>query len=373
MTNLENAAGTARAKEPQHFFEKQLAGEQPLSFETAQQLHYLALTLQVGQPWEYLDDGEFILLRDPESGELCYCSVLGGLGMVFAIHAYIGEESYRFMRRVRRGKDIAPADFFGTLRAVMVEYVLAPERKLPDRELLAAFGRPAKQRGHAPIFRAIRPGYHPWYLTEKEGKLLAHCLRGVLALCKMEPPKGGDFWDQVDVFPLLTPKQDDPTCGDYNLDLVHAPEPPSSRLQAVAIDEARINDIQQRLFLQRGFLEADHFFALAEIGGKNERKACMSAAAVCDGDSGHAFQPELGRPGEPAGDLLVRAILGAIQNNRIVPREIRVRKQGFKFMLHGLSEGLGIEVRAKKLLPMLDPFRRELLAHLGDPGEFPVE
>jgi hypothetical protein len=94
---------------------------------------------------------------------------------------------------------------------------------------------------------------------------------------------------------------------------------------------------------------------------------------VCDGDSGFAFQPELGQPGEPAGVLLVRAILGAIRDAQAVPIEIRVQKQEFRFMLEALSEKLGIAVRVKKSLPALNFFRKGLLAHIGDPGEIQID
>jgi hypothetical protein len=374
MAESENSAGFAKAKETGYFFEKQLAGEQPLSFDTAKELYRLAMSLKEVEPWEILDDDEFILMQDPDSGEICYCSVLGGLGMVFSIHVYIGGESYRFMQRVLKGKPFAPADFYGTTRAVMVEYVPARGQKPPDRELLTTFGHPVKRGTRAPIFRAVRPGYNPWYLTEKEGKLLALCLRGILALCITDPPAGDiDYWEQEDVFPFLTPKQNDATRSGYEVQLVKAPEPPSTRPPAAALDEGQINDILRRLFPQRGFLEADHFFAMAEIGERDERKACVSAAVVCDGDSGYAFQPELGMPGEPSGGLLVRAILGAIRSNRVVPREIRVRKQEFKFLLEDLSARLGCEIRVKKSLPMLDPFKKGLLGFMGDPGESPIE
>jgi uncharacterized protein DUF6930 len=374
MTNSEISAAVAKAKEPRRFFEKQLAGEQALSFETAEELYRLAMNLLEVQPWEILDDEEFILMEDAESGEICYCSVLGGLGMVFAIHVYVSGESYRFMRRVGEGKPTAPADFYGTLRGVTVEYVPARDQTPPDRELLTAFGHPVKRGGRAPIFRAFRPGYYPWYVAEKEGKLLAFCLRGILALCT-----GGladnsvDYWEKEDVFPFLVPNRDNPTRGLYEVQLVKAPEPPTFRPQAAAVDEGQIDDILRRIFPKQGSMEADHFFAMAEIGKKNERKACLSAAIVCDGDSGFAFQPELGKPGESAGDLLVRAILGAIRNSRAVPREIRVRKKELKFLLEELSAKLGFAIHVKKSLSMLDPFKEELLAHVGDPGEFSIE
>jgi hypothetical protein len=300
--------------------------------------------------------------------------VLGALGIVYSIHVYVGAESYRFMRGVTKGKPTAQANFYGTMRGVEVEFVPASEQTAPDRELLAAFGPPAKRGDRGPIFRAYRPGYIPWHITEEEGKLLADCLRGILALCTGGVEVGPvDFWEKEDVFPFLVPDRDDASRRRYNIRLVEAPEPPTVRPKAAAVDEAQVNDILRRKFLQQGFLEVDHFFAMAEIGKKNERKACLSAAIVCDGESGFALESELGEPGEPVGELLVRVILGAIRKARAVPREIHVRKQEFKFMLEVVSAQLGFAVHVRKTLPMADPFKEGLLAHVGDPGDLPTE
>jgi hypothetical protein len=374
LSNSQISAGVAKAKEPRSFFAKQLAGERPLSFETAEELYQLAMKLSEVQPWEMLDDQEFILMQEPQSKEICYCSVLGGLGMVFAVHVYVGAESYLFMRRLLSRNSTAPADFYGTLRGVMVEYVQARDQTPPDRELLAAYGRPTRRGGRAPIFRAFRPGYNPWYITEGEGRLLAFCLSGVLALCTDESEANCvDHWKEDDIFPFLVPVRDDASRPRFEIRSVKAPDPPTGRPQAVRLDDGQINEILQKDYIRQGSLEADHLFALAEIGRKNERKACLSAAIVCDGDSGFAFQPELGKPGEPAGVLLVRAILGAIRDAQAVPTEIRVQKQEFRFMLEALSEKLGIAVRVKKSLPALNFFKKGLLAHIGDPGEIQID
>jgi hypothetical protein len=106
---------------------------------------------------------------------------------------------------------------------------------------------------------------------------------------------------------------------------------------------------------------------------KDQRKACLQAAIVCDGVSGFAYQPELGKPEESSGDLLVRAILGAIRSGRFVPREVCVRRREFKTVLNGLTEKLGLVVRVKSSLPHLDPFKAGLLALVGDPGEISAE
>src|SRR5882762_2045396 len=93
MSNSESDGAVARAKEPRRFFDKQLAGEQPLSFETAGQLFRLGMKLLAVQPWEFLEDQDLILMQDGESGEICYCSTMGALGEVFSLQVYTGTES----------------------------------------------------------------------------------------------------------------------------------------------------------------------------------------------------------------------------------------------------------------------------------------
>jgi len=84
------------------------------------------------------------------------------------------------------------------------------------------------------------------------------------------------------------------------------------------------------------------FFYRAKIGEQNERKACLRMAMASDGDSGFAFQPEFGKPEDSTGQLLARALLGAIRVGRFVPSEVRVRHREFKILLSTLSERIGL-------------------------------
>jgi hypothetical protein len=370
MTNSESDGAVARAKEPRRFFEKQLAGEQPLSLETAGQLHRLGMELLTLQPWEFLEDQDLILMQDGESGEICYCSTMGALGEVFSIQVYTGAESYRFFRRIAAGKPISAGDFFSSMRGVSVEFVTAREQTPPDRELLEAFGYLKKRGKRGPIFRALRPGYHPWYVTEGEAKILVYCLRGVLAFCRHALEiEDIDYWEKEDVFPFLVPKAEDKTRERFDIRLVKAPEPPVAAAQAVELDESLISGILHENLSKGGHLEADHFFTGAMIGEQNERKACLRMAMVSDADSGFAFQPEFGEPEDCTGQLLMRALLGAMRNGRFVPTEVRVRHKELKILLSTLSERIGFDVRVAKSLPALDQLKDHFFAMVGDPGE----
>jgi hypothetical protein len=371
MSNSESDGAVARAKEHRRFFEKQLAGEQPLSFETAGQLYRLSKELLALQPWDILEDQDLILMQDSEAGEICYCSIMGALGEVFSFHVYIGDGSYRFFRRIAAGKPITAGDFYASIRGVSVEFVTVTEQTPPDRELLEAFGHVKKRGTRAPIFRALRPGYHAWYVTENEARLLVYCLPGALEFCRhVEEMDDLDYWEEEDVLPFLVSDPTDKSREHFEIRLVKAPEPPVSVPQPAELDESLLSKILHENLPRKGVLETDHFFTGAMVGEKNERKACMRFALVCDADSGFAFQPVLGKPGDSTGQLLVQALLGAIRDGRCVPREMRVRQKEFKILLSQLSKRLECDVRVTKSLPALDQLKDHFFAMIGDSGEF---
>ena len=70
-------------------FVKELAGEAPPTFAAMRQLYDLASKLLSLRPWKFLDESELIAVRDSASNEFCYCSVMGALGEVYAMHTYI--------------------------------------------------------------------------------------------------------------------------------------------------------------------------------------------------------------------------------------------------------------------------------------------
>src|SRR5437016_10534464 len=91
---------SSETEAPREFFKKQLAGEVPVSFPTAKRLFEKAAELMAIRPWQFLEDQDLILLKSPLSDETCYCSVMGALGQVFSLHAYVGGERDRKSTRL---------------------------------------------------------------------------------------------------------------------------------------------------------------------------------------------------------------------------------------------------------------------------------
>ena len=361
MRKLVKAGSVGSGEVQSPFFQKQLAGEEGPFLETAKRLCQLAAEFSNLEPWKRLGDQDLVLLEDPQSREICYCSVMGALGQVYSLHVYVGGESYRFFCKVAAGEPIAHGEFFASQRAVSVEFVMPSDMTPPDRELLRAIGRPVQRGIRVPIFRAFRPGYHPWYVTQSEAVLLIRCLQAMITFCKtLLEDTGTTYWHEQDVYPFLIPAGSDENRRDYEVKLARATEPPTVPLQVPRLDAAQINGIRAKDLARGGVFEVDHFFSSAPIGDKNERKACLRVGLVSDAASGIVFPPSLGKPEDCTGDILVAAVLKAITTARSLPREIRRAAEGFQTTLGAISN------RSRLLHPC-----QQIHAGLGDGKEPP--
>jgi len=345
------------------FFVKELAGEAPPSFAALKGLYTLASDLYGVRPWRTLDESQLILVRDSVSGELCYCSVMGALGEVYSIHAYIGIESYRLFCRMATGEMIDPGEFFATHRSVAVQYVPKAELEKPDRELLAAVGHPQARGLASPIFRAIRPGFHPWFITQDEARTLADCILAVsVAYMASAGKDGARFWDQPDTFPLVSRVEG--TEDRYQVDLVQALLPAEPPIQPFQLNDEALRELHNRDYAMHGVMELDCILSGTPIGRKSERKACACIALAVDAESGMVLAPDMSADNAPAGELLARVFLRGIQSTRTLPKEVKVRSQRLKESIAPLLDSLGVTVRVAKRLPAADEARVHLLGFM---------
>src|ERR1039457_5178129 len=142
---------------PERYFVKELAGEIPPSFPAMERLYRLSSDLYGLRPWGILDEDNLIVIRDSVTGELCYCSVMGALGEVLSMHAYIGTEGLRQFRKMEAEEIADPGEFFAFTHCVYVEFVRKAELLRQDRELLAAMGHPPGRGRASPTFRTNSP------------------------------------------------------------------------------------------------------------------------------------------------------------------------------------------------------------------------
>jgi hypothetical protein len=349
---------------PKQCFVKELAGETPPSFQAIERLYGLATDLYGLRPWRVLDEDNLIVIRNSVSDELCYCSVMGALGEVLSMLAYIGAEGLRQFRKMEAEEIADPGEFFVSTHCVYVEFVPRAGLQRQDRELLVALGHPQGRGLASPIFRTMRPGFLPWFVTEDEARTLAECIRAVIVVCAaVISQESVKFWELADTYPMVTRMEGaEPR---YHVEMFHSILPPEPPVAPVRLAEEMLLAVRAQDYAVRGVMELDITYSGAAIGKKGERNACASIAIAVDAKSGMVLAPEVTDSSAPAGDTLARVFLKAIQTSRTLPREVRVRKQKFKDSLAPLMESLGVTIRVARSLSASDEARSHLLGFLG--------
>ena len=333
-----------------------------------ERLYRLASDLYGLRPWRVLDEDNLIVVRDSVTGELCYCSVMGALGEVLSMHAYIGTEGLRQFRKIEAEEIADPGEFLASIHCVYVEFVPKAELLRQDRELLAAVGHPQARGLASPIFRTMRPGFLPWFVTEEEARTLSECIRAVIIVCAAAArQKNLKYWELADTYPMVI-RMEGPEPR-YRVEMFHSILPPEPPIAPVRLAEETLLSLSRQDYAVRGVMELDLTYSGAAIGKKGERNACASIAIAVDAASGMVLAPEVSDSSVPAGDVLARAFLKAIQARRALPKEVRVRSQRLKDCLAPLMDSFGVAVRVASRLPASDEARSHLLGFLrGDFG-----
>ena len=154
---------------------------------------------------------------------------------------------------------------------------------------------------------------------------------------------------------FLVPERDDKANKRFQIRSVKAPEPPVTSPRPAEVDEDLIAGILRQNLPRQGVLEADHFFTGAKIGEKNGAPS-LRANGISDADSRFSFRPELGKPEEATGQLLVTGAFGCDTGWSDACRA----KFGFcgksSILLSTLSERLGFDVRVTKSLACIRRF-----------------
>ena len=128
--------------------------------------------------------------------------------------------------------------------------------------------------------------------------------------------------------------------------------------------------LRNRDYAIRGVLEIDHFMSSAVVGGKDERKACMSIVLVVDPDTRMILSTEIPPPGTLPAEALAAGIVKAIESNGAMPREIRVKSREFRDCLAPMAGMCGFTIKLARSLPEVARAKEHLLRML-EGGGFP--
>jgi hypothetical protein len=336
--------------------------EDPPALEDWRDLLHAALLFHDAAPWTGLGDTPVIGVRDPETGEVGYASVLGANGQVFGLLVFRGPEGLWAHGRANASAD-SPQDGLAALSiAPVLQCTFGPRDGVlrEEREVFKTLGLHLRGATAWPTFRSTRPGYMPWRLTRAEARHLSTVLAATTAFSRT--PAWRPLLDEAaassaNLRRVVVVTRDPAGAWRAGLDEV---EPRPVLPIDAGFDRVRARRLAARTGPRAGVWQLDLRSAPFGIGAAGARLEASWLGLAVDDGSGLIVHMDV----YPARERLQpsRFVLDAMQEARLIPAELRLCRRDVARALAELGEALGCTMRWKARLPHLEAAWNALLA-----------
>lgn len=314
-------------------------------------LYHAAMKFKEIESWNWMLDSYMFGVQNPANGEIGYCCILGNLGEVFALVAYLGTEGLEGYLKMQSG-EIPPGDTLYVHKCLMASFEDRKYLDKPDLEVIKRLGLKFRGKNAWPQFRSYRAGYYPWYLTKEEAKYLTLILQQAtetsLRFKKdqnlLTPPKKNHYLVRV-------PKREGKVLKwkDEWLKPI-----PLKKVEVVAkpIDEAHLKRIKKIVSRGGGTWEVDFFYAPTPVKA-GERPFYPYVFLCVDHHSGFILNNYIAGPWDYISEFREQ-FLNSIEDVKFIPRKILVRKEEVFNLLTPMSSELKIKLKLVKRLKAVE-------------------
>src|SRR5665648_400943 len=152
--------------------------DQSPSLEEWKTLYEAALEFKELAPWNWMHDTDIFGVKDPVSGEIGYCCIMGAEGKYYALGLYLGSKGLYGLSDILSG-DFSESndDTMFIQNCLMASFEDRKNLQKQDLQQLKALDLKFRGRDAWPLFRNYTPGFVPWYLKRDEVRFLTIALR----------------------------------------------------------------------------------------------------------------------------------------------------------------------------------------------------
>jgi hypothetical protein len=323
-------------------------------------------------PWQWMWDSEVFGVRDPDTGVIGYCMVMGRLGEHFALGVCLGDAGLAGQNDLRKKEKVDFIEFMCTQTMLKVSFEDRADLDREDLKLIKQLGFVYRGRKAWPLFRSYRPGYMPWFLTGSEARFLNLAIRQTLEVAHrlqdkpdlLEPPRPGAYLVRV-----ADSSAGEPVWRDEWIEAASvADEDAVAGLLADVPVEPELLARAGALTRQRsGTWEVDIRFLPAPIAPPGERPYIPLQILIADHDSGFIFDTDIR---EQTGYVTAfrEHFVKVLEKLDMVPERILLTNQRTEVILAPVTSALGVPVERVRKLAEVDRFHRSFAQHVQSGG-----
>lgn len=341
-----------------------------VSLKTWNQLYQVADRVYELKPWEFIDDTELFGIQDPISGELGYCCILGGATELIGIALYRGTQGLRVYEKIRSGALHAETeDFLLYQNCLQVLYVKMGDLDREDVKVLKKVENHPQDKPRVPVFRSYSPLWAPGFLSEAEAQFLTLCLERVLDFTEIYQNDLGILdAEQLDSYLTYIPSQKNDQLtwslkwrSPTHSSLFNPSASPLEDPHTSNPDLSLLDPLQRLKLLKEGDWEAD----IVSVTGlmNHEEQARPYFPRIITAVDRQTLEPiftTIISPLESSEETLITGLLKAMMQKKALPERICVNRPKLQKALQPLCNSLGIELRIRSQLPVINLIKEEL-------------
>lgn len=168
---------------------------------TLKELYEQAKALRRMAPWQWMYDTDLFGVRNPDTGEVGYCCIMGRGGEFLGLAVYRGRAglaSYEKLQEINQDGPMLPANPAFEQDCLMVSFNARQDIHEQEHERIRSLGLRFRGPTHWPSFSDYSPGMFPWPIqTEAQGRFLLVAMQQameVATLCRQDQ----DLLDHVE-------------------------------------------------------------------------------------------------------------------------------------------------------------------------------
>ncbi|MDY6827297.1 MAG: SEC-C metal-binding domain-containing protein [Bacillota bacterium] len=327
-------------------------------------LYNAAIKFKAMQCWDWMYEDEIFGVRNPESDDIAYVSIMGTLGQVYALHAYRGAEGLISFFKIQESSQMDITDeleqIYFQQNSLTVSFENRGDLKKEDLEIIKKLNLKFRGKKQWPMFRSLLPGKLPWFINSEECRFLTLIIEQAMVVAD----KCRDNNDILIAKPgrlLVRTRQGKENQAKWVNSYIDI-EKTASMYNTFSFGD----DIAVRKFIKsakrvKATWEADIFYSMMPIQeNKDERPYLPAIFLIADSNTELIIKHELIKDITKDSYQCLEGLHSTIEQTGKIPNTMVVEKDATYYYLVDACKQLNIELKLVKKLKTIPQIRKEL-------------
>jgi len=322
-----------------------------------------AIQLKKIAPWQWMEETDVFGVKNPDTEETGFVSVMGSAGEHFAVGVYLGDQALYDFWDLQMGNYFDHPERVLEIPQLQVSFENRDALEKHDYQIIKKLGLKFRGKNSWPCFQSYRPGYFPWMMDANEVRFMYHVLEQTkqIALLFKEDSSLLEAADDTSYMIRVPNRQNDGSLI-WNDHIIQIP-PPEPIPIPVFFDSQDLDRLK-RMPKGNHTIELDFFMFPAQIGDKGDRPACTYLMLMLETQSNMLIgvTPMIAEPSlEDMWGEIPGLVISHLIESEIRPKELRIRSDLLFELLQPLKKELGFRLNHPHKLKRLESAKEEIL------------